>query len=664
MIFTAINWTEFFETLPSIDDANRAMAELVEASEISSGKSEDELLAALVEDPETVVMAYVPPTKSILLLHHVTKLGGTRLTRDTHYVGLSGFGRSASPVLLTEKSLQDTVSVATPTPTRLMTLTTPDQLASTLAPLNNGPRLENRTYMILPPFLANIFISKTDLRPEELFIDALSAIQEFDTAYASISSMPKAADACKAYLQFLWACAHDEVSPLEMYPSTASHITSWCEDLHSKHILSPVIPSNSSTGPVFGGPSDSTMADLTKTLSEQIQEMEKSRASRELSSSEKKTSFSNLFESTQNMILNASSSNGMVASAVPSDEAISFFKQTNVAKARIWLDKKLESDYSCHVGVNPAMVTNIYSGNFLRSRSDTPSNFSIFSLMKPISNHSVSERECMMLNLKLTHGKGVSDEDLATWTKQAIRICIDIPEALHALRNTRCCATIFFKSTSMIVVSIKSWERHIQANLISYEDRAVSNPQFLAMLMYAVDTRLYLWLKSCESSALEQRDTVDDSLIDFTQMQSHILTGNFYQELPSCIRQASPKGRKLPSNGDESDDGGGKNKSSSNKKRRGTEQGKSQPGAESERINNPEPVQAWKIDYETYKSKFAGKNLKKRVKWGDCYMCVRYFTVGYCFENCFNIATHVTKQSDIPTEKKAAFAAFCKLCNP
>eukprot|EP00978_Attheya_sp_CCMP212_P017938 scaffold48447_cov36-Attheya_sp.AAC.1 len=548
----------------------------MEASEVSSGKSDEDLLAALVEDPETVVMAYVPPTKSILLLHHVTKLGGTRLTRETHYVGLSGFGHSASPVLLTESSLRGNVSPSTPTSTCLMALTSAEQLATTTPPNNNGSRLENRTYMILPPFLANVFIAKTDLRPEQLFIDALSTIQEFDTAYASIDSMPKAADACKAYLQFLWACVHDKVNPLEMYPSTASHIVSWCEDLHSKHIASLVIPLNPPAGPVFGGPSDATMADLTKTLSEQIQEMEKSRASRELSSSEKKTSFSNLFESTQTMVLNASSSNGLVASAAPSADATAFFKLSNVAKARIWLENKLGSDYSCHVAVNPAMVTNIFSGNFTRTRSDTPSNFSVFSLMKPVSNHSMSERECMMLNLKLSHGKGVSDEDLVTWTRQAIRICVNIPEAIHAIRNTRCCATIFFKATSKIVESLKSCEKHIQTNLIAYEDRAASNPQFLAMLIYAVDTRLYLCLKSCKSTALDQRDTVDDSLIDFTQMHSHILTGNFYQELPSCIRQASPKGRKPPSNEHESNDGGGKQTS---KKRRGAEQGKSQTGA-------------------------------------------------------------------------------------
>eukprot|EP00978_Attheya_sp_CCMP212_P044846 scaffold324722_cov55-Attheya_sp.AAC.1 len=114
----------------------------------------------------------------------------------------------------------------------------------------------------------------------------------------------------------------------------------------------------------------------------------------------------------------------------------------------------------------------------------------------------------MMLNLKITHGKGASDEDLATWTKQAIRICADMTEVSHALRNTRCCASIFFKESSTIVTAIKqSWEYHIASHLIEYEDRAAANTQFLSMLVYAVDTRLYMWLKSCESAALDQRDT-------------------------------------------------------------------------------------------------------------------------------------------------------------
>jgi hypothetical protein len=71
--------------------------------------------------------------------------------------------------------------------------------------------------------------------------------------------------------------------------------------------------------------------------------------------------------------------------------------------------------------------------------------------MKPILNYVRSHKECMMLNLKITHGKGASDKNLAAWTKQAIRIYADMTEVSHAFRNTRWCASIVFKDSSMIV---------------------------------------------------------------------------------------------------------------------------------------------------------------------------------------------------------------------
>jgi hypothetical protein len=385
--------------------------------------------------------------------------------------------------------------------------------------------------------------------------------------------------------------------------------------------------------------------------------MERSRVSRETSSSEKKTSFDNLFQSTQNMILNASSSNQVTASVEPSTAAQEFYKQSNVAKARIWLEKKLTSEMRCHVAVNPAMVTNLYSGNFLRYQAATPSNFSVFNLMKPTPNSVRSQKECMMLNLKITHGKGATDDDLAAWTKQAIRICADMTEVSHAFRNTRCCATIFFKDSSSIVAAMRSWEYHISSHLIEYEDRAASNSQFISMLLYAVDTRLHLWLKNCEEAALDQRDTVLDNLIDFSQMQSDILTGNFYQELPTCIRHAAPKAasRKSISADSDSDDEVATKRSKKSKKSSG----------DGRQVQNPDQIQDWIVPLDIYKSKFAGKNLKKRVQWGkDRFMCVRFHTLGYCFDDCYNQVSHVLKKSEIPADKQTAFGAFCKLCNP
>eukprot|EP00978_Attheya_sp_CCMP212_P000517 scaffold1034_cov53-Attheya_sp.AAC.1 len=536
--------------------------------------------------------------------------GRTRLSKDVSYIRLSGFDHFASPVLITEASLLGKFDVSTPTSSRLRTLTTPSQVSEATAPLNNANRLEQSVWMILPPFLANLFILQTDLSPKQLFIEALL---------------------------FLWACTQGNiVFPLEMYPSSSSPIVSWSTELHRKHIVSLVSPSTVSAVPVFGSPSDATMSDLSKNISEQILEMGRSRVSRETSSSEKRTSFDNLFTSTQNMILNVSSSNQVTAcSAEPSDAAKDFCKQSNVAKAHIWLERKLTSDFQCHVTVNPAMVTNLYSVNFLRSRADTPSNVSVFNMMNPIPNSARSHKECMMLNLKITHGKGASDNDLTAWTKQVIRICADMTEDSHAFRNTHCCASIFFKESSTIVTAIKSWEHHIASHLIEYADCAASNSQFISMLVYAMDTRLHLWLKNCEEAALDQRHT----------------------KFPSCIRHAasSKTTRKSTAADSNSDDEGAMKLSKKPKKSSG----------DGRQVQNPDQTQDWVVSTDIYKSKFAGKILKKRVKWEkDRFMCVRFHTLGYCFDDSYNQSSHVLKKSEIPADKQTAFGAFCKLCNP
>jgi hypothetical protein len=103
------------------------------------------------------------------------------------------------------------------------------------------------------------------------------------------------------------------------------------------------------------------MSNVTKTLSKQIQEMERSWTTRELPSLFKKTnSFQNPFDSTENMILNASTENIMTSPAEPSSGAKALFKLSSAEKARIWLKRKLMADYLYHLNVKPAMVTNLY----------------------------------------------------------------------------------------------------------------------------------------------------------------------------------------------------------------------------------------------------------------------------------------------------------------
>lgn len=52
-----------------------------------------------------------------------------------------------------------------------------------------------------------------------------------------------------------------------------------------------------------------------------------------------------------------------------------------------------------------------------------------------------------------------------------------------------------------------------------------------------------------------------------------------------------------------------------------------------------------------------------RVKWDDkeCFMCARFHIKKYCFEDCKQADSHVSKDK-IPAEKKSAFLTFMKQC--
>jgi hypothetical protein len=61
---SSTDWSEFFLLLPSIDNDNLVMVELVEASDNSN--PDNDRLTALVKDPDTVIMSYVHPSDTIL----------------------------------------------------------------------------------------------------------------------------------------------------------------------------------------------------------------------------------------------------------------------------------------------------------------------------------------------------------------------------------------------------------------------------------------------------------------------------------------------------------------------------------------------------------------------------------------------------------------------
>jgi hypothetical protein len=150
-------------------------------------------------------------------------------------------------------------------------------------------------------------------------------------------------------------------------------------------------------------------------------------------------------------------------------------------------------------------------------------------------------------------------------------------------------------------------------------------------------------MRSLESAA--DRYDVDDSLVDFNGVVNDVLDGRLLLTLPPCF--VSP-----PDETDPSNQGGGKGRRGKGKKRKA--QGENEdPPKDNRYITNDDqhPELAMR---ETDSWEKLCKDASERPKWDDndktSLMCLRFHARGYCFDDCKQRASHVTKDK-IPPRK-------------
>jgi hypothetical protein len=152
-----------------------------------------------------------------------------------------------------------------------------------------------------------------------------------------------------------------------------------------------------------------------------------------------------------------------------------------------------------------------------------------------------------------------------------------------------------------------------------------------------------MWFESITMA--NSRHEVDDSPLNFTSLIDSVKYRNFTQLLPPTFTKTNESKKRPGTSKDTDERPNQKNK---------TERAKA--------VTNTSPFPEFKLlPGETWVSNFAGKR-EGRVKWDNkCVMCNRWFITGRCFENCFNIASHVKKE-DAPKEKLKEFADYMKTC--
>ena len=165
--------------------------------------------------------------------------------------------------------------------------------------------------------------------------------------------------------------------------------------------------------------------------------------------------------------------------------------------------------------------------------------------------------------------------------------------------------------------------------MTSYEAQAITDQSFIAKVLVAIDKRVNCWLLDCMSR--EYRSGVDDSLVNFLDMQRAIRMNTFSFNLPPSIRNHSTKRKR------KDDD----------------------PTEDTKKvvITNPSINPNWKLrEGEDYKQVFAGKNCELRPIIEGKPACPRWNSRGLCFTTC------PLSHAPLSGPNKAAYDKYCKRC--
>ena len=628
-LFRSNNWRNFFHDNPENKASNETIDTLMEL--FGQDTSLDDCLSNGIEEQNTIFMTKAPFSGDIAFLHHVSKIGGTRTSRDKKIFALVGVGDSCYPAQLTKEALFEPFESKTPT---WAAISTADELTN----IDNLPARSRKTLrpcMPLPPFLASALIDMGTASPNDLLIETLRRIKSFDQAIGEDDSLPKASDHLQLIALWLWSVTIDDFPSVTTTPSTDRAIIEKSEEIHEKWLL----PTQTQVIPATNTQPSNALSQLASNVNEQTAILQQLNNLAEERSREKAKSkgLDAIHPSFKTMILAASSSDGTNPAQTPTPECTAFFNQKSAVHAKIHLLQTLTYSFGCTVDISVPLATALYHGNFLWDKPDSPNNFCSLLFGKPSPLATTGAKEAMILHLKAEKGGGWSDKDLDKALRQAIAIPTTIDGMLHNISNFTAASRLFFGEDSTLTIGLNSWRPQISTNLISYESQSLNDNTFIASVLTSIDTRVNCWLQDCATKPF--RCNVDDELVDFTDIQKAIRIRQFSFTLPPSIRShisSSSKRQDPPSNLDD-----------------GREQ-KRQP------IQNPKKNNRWKLrDGEDYREIFADKHIGKRPSWNGVNICPRWHIRGVCFSGCNLSETH---REITDPELRRQMDTYCKLC--
>ena len=190
----------------------------------------------------------------------------------------------------------------------------------------NGPNMEFRRLIAIPPFLHKSIISATSRDPGDLLIDCMTAITVFDNTHKDDDDFPDGLDACKRLLYFLWAATHNKIKETICIHISSGPVKQYCLDLTNQYILSPT--ATQPDGGALPGPSNATFTHLSGSVLRLTNRLDQDSLDRQSNKVDKKDKFSKLPTASQSLILLASSTSTTITRTTVHSELELLFQQS------------------------------------------------------------------------------------------------------------------------------------------------------------------------------------------------------------------------------------------------------------------------------------------------------------------------------------------------
>ena len=626
------------------------MSVLSSTSLYSEETDEVEAIRAFTEDEDLMIMVIAQVTRKIKILHSAKNLGGTRLKPTNKIVALDGFNEQATPIMLSDKSIAKKLTVRTPSLTRLRTFETKDQLSESTIITSGTPNFKSHPFAILPPFLALDFIDMEDRDPESLFVQCQESIHKFDTEHNNDASYESAMDNCKHILAFLWAASKQLIEPIETVQASDDLETKrWCEIRHDSYLSTATSGNRLNNTSIGNQISNEMLQSLSNSIQHQSDLFETFQREKKEDRDEKKNKYSDLHDSSQQLILNASSVDGRIAPEEPTTQCIDFFMKKNISKAMDFLMTTLTQDLRCCVDIDTGLVTALFGGHFIRDREDSPSNFSFFLTPKKQPMTVDRLKSSMILQLKASQGKGWSETDLKDALKQGIVTPNDMPTFNHQFKNFWGLTAFFFGHDCILAKRLAPMMATISNHTLTFESAQFRDNTFATKLGYAVDTRVFRWLEQCRT--FNDRSQVNDSLLDFNIIVDQILTDSFFQVLPLTFRKF------VATDAGDNENSIAPNTSTSHRNKRT----RNDTPTIDKRIMNTKPIKSWQVSPVDFNKHMSMKNLELRVPFKGKFICPRFHSKGYCFDDCANKVSHIPS-TDLDDNIQKVYSTFVEKC--